>query len=104
MLIKVNFETIEDRDTWIAGWTEVAVHCAKNEPQTLSYEVAIAEDKPLQIVIIERCVNVPSALLELLEVLLSPFSYNFPHALPVKLIGFPALFPKLLVCQWLDLG
>lgn len=44
-------------DKWLEAWKPVAEHVRLHEPDTLAYEVSVAEDNPDRLFIYERCVT-----------------------------------------------
>eukprot|EP01026_Neomeris_dumetosa_P007245 TRINITY_DN12246_c0_g1_i18.p2 TRINITY_DN12246_c0_g1~~TRINITY_DN12246_c0_g1_i18.p2 ORF type:complete len:171 (+),score=5.61 TRINITY_DN12246_c0_g1_i18:72-584(+) len=57
LVIWINFDTIKDRDVFLEWWQPLAQYVAENEPGLLSYEIAISDLEPLQILVFERYVN-----------------------------------------------
>ena len=55
LIINLDFDSLLDRDAFIAYFTPVAEHCAKHEPNTLAYELSIDDQNPKRVIIFERC-------------------------------------------------
>ena len=45
---------MDDRDAWFKKFKTLAEYVAENEPTTLAYEAAVAEDDPLEVLAYER--------------------------------------------------
>ena len=45
---------MDDRDAWFKKFKALAEYVAENEPTTLAYEAAVAEDDPLEVLAYER--------------------------------------------------
>lgn len=45
---------MDDRDAWFKKFKVLAEYVAENEPTTLAYEAAVAEDDPLEVLCYER--------------------------------------------------
>lgn len=45
---------MDDRDAWFKKFKVLAEYVADNEPTTLAYEAAVAEDDPLEVLAYER--------------------------------------------------
>ncbi|KAK9816557.1 hypothetical protein WJX72_001926 [[Myrmecia] bisecta] len=54
LVINATFESVADRDKFITLFKPLAKHVAEHEPDTLAYELAIADNNPLKIQIFER--------------------------------------------------
>lgn len=54
MMIELEFKTREELDKWLEIWAPLAKFVAENEPNTLAYEAAVADNGPLKILVIER--------------------------------------------------
>lgn len=60
LAIQVKFESEADRDIFIDLFRPLAKYVAEHEPQTLSYELAIADTDPTLVLIHERCGGGPT--------------------------------------------
>ncbi len=54
LMIHLEFNSIDQRDAWIALFKPLAAYCLENEPGTLGYDVAIADNNPLKVLVYER--------------------------------------------------
>lgn len=54
LAVSVKFETEADRDVFIELFKPLAKHVMEAEPETLSYELAIADTDPTKVIIYER--------------------------------------------------
>jgi hypothetical protein len=55
LAVSVTFERLEDRDQFIDLWrVHMAPHVQEHEPNCLSYELAVADTDPKQILVYER--------------------------------------------------
>lgn len=53
-ILRFKFATVDDRDAWFKKFKTLAEYVAENEPTTLAYEAATAEDDPLEVIAYER--------------------------------------------------
>lgn len=53
-VIRFKFASVDDRDAWFKKFKILAEYVADNEPTTLAYEAAVAEDDPLEVLAYER--------------------------------------------------
>ena len=53
-VIRFKFTSVDDRDAWFKKFKILAEYVAENEPTTLAYEAAVAEDDPLEVLCYER--------------------------------------------------
>lgn len=53
-MIRFKFVSVDDRDAWFKKFKSLAEYVAENEPTTLAYEAAVAEDDPLEVLCYER--------------------------------------------------
>lgn len=53
-VIRFKFVSVDDRDAWFKKFKSLAEYVAENEPTTLAYEAAVAEDDPLEVLCYER--------------------------------------------------
>ncbi|KAL3152404.1 hypothetical protein ABBQ32_001455 [Trebouxia sp. C0010 RCD-2024] len=56
-VIRFKFASVDDRDAWFKKFKILAEYVADNEPTTLAYEAAVAEDDPLEVLAYERYVD-----------------------------------------------
>lgn len=54
LIIELEFKDVEDRDKWIALFVPLAAYCAANEPGTIGYDVAIADNNEKKVLVYER--------------------------------------------------
>lgn len=52
--LRLKFASVDDRDAWFKKFKHLAEYVAENEPSTLAYEAATAEEDPLEVLAYER--------------------------------------------------
>lgn len=63
LLVQLEFASVEDRIAAEEAWKPEADHCGRNEPGTLSYELARSDKNDRAVVIIERYADKDEAYL-----------------------------------------
>lgn len=63
-MVRVEFQSVADRDAGVAAWRPLAAHCRAHEPGTLSYELAVSDADPRAVVFVERYATKDRAFLE----------------------------------------
>ena len=54
LVIACEFHSKKDRDVFLGEFEELAKYVVQNEPDTLAYETAVADNNPLKVLIYER--------------------------------------------------
>lgn len=54
LVIACEFHSEKDRDVFLGEFEELAKYVVQNEPDTLAYETAVADNNPLKVLIYER--------------------------------------------------
>lgn len=59
LIVNLTFPNLKERDKFLPIFAELAKSVAAKERGVLAYELSIADNDPLKIVIFERCVPLP---------------------------------------------
>ncbi len=54
LAVQLKFNEIETRDEYLGLWKDLAAYVAKFEHKTLSFELSIADNDPLKVLVFER--------------------------------------------------
>ncbi len=57
LAVSLEFESEAERDAWVEIWRPLAAHVARAEPDTLAFELAIADTDPRRALVFERYVD-----------------------------------------------
>lgn len=55
LAVWMTFKNVDDRDKWVAHFKAMVDHVKENEPETVSYELAVADNDPCKVLVYERC-------------------------------------------------
>ena len=61
IVVTETFHNKSEMDKFIVAFQELADYIQKEEPDTLMYQLLVAEDNPLKTVLIDRSANIPLA-------------------------------------------
>lgn len=54
LAVWLTFDSVGDRDSWLAAWAPLASWVQQHEPATLTFQASVADTDPLKIMVFER--------------------------------------------------